>query len=112
MVTSRLPEVRPLLKMNEAQLGDLIIDAARLYHWRIVHFRPARTAAGWRTPFQGDPGFPDLVIAKGGVVLFRELKVGRGRLTLEQEHWRDALGDQWGLWTDKDLPKILRELRQ
>lgn len=98
-------------RMTESQLTDLVVDAARLYHWRVTHFRPARTVRGWSTPLQGDPGFPDLCLARNGVVIFAELKVGRGKLRPEQEKWRDALGDQWRLWTDRDLSAIIRELR-
>lgn len=99
------------LRLTEAQLTDVICDAARLYGWRVSHFRPAQTARGWRTPVQGDPGFPDLCLARDGVVVFAELKVGRGRLRPAQELWRDALGEQWRLWTDRDLDEVMQFLR-
>lgn len=98
--------------MTEAQLTAVIVDAAKLYGWRVAHFRPAQTAKGWRTAVQGDNGFPDLVLARDGEVLFRELKVGRGKLRSDQVLWRDDLGNQWGLWTDADLDQIMQELRR
>jgi hypothetical protein len=54
--------------VTEADLQATILDAARLLGWRACHFRPARTTRGWRTPVEGDPGFPDLTLAKAGVV--------------------------------------------
>lgn len=32
-------------------------------------------------------GFPDLVLAGPGGIVYRELKVGKGTTTVEQEHW-------------------------
>jgi len=52
--------------MTEQQLLDAIVQAAKLHGWMVAHFRPALTAKGWRTPMQGDPGFPDLVLARKG----------------------------------------------
>lgn len=77
--------------------------AARLYGWRAVHFRPALQRSGnWSTPFSGDGGFPDLVLAKEGKLLFIECKSGKDKLRPDQEAWRDALimaGADWRLWT-------------
>lgn len=98
--------------MTEAQLVDVIVEAAQLYGWMVSHFRPARTASGWRTALQGNQGLPDLVLARNGVVWLREVKVGRNKLRPDQERWRDAIGsDHWALWTDQDLPLILEELK-
>lgn len=54
-------------------------------------------------------GFPDLLILGPGGVLFRELKMttmpGRG-LSPIQVTWRDrvkASGQDWGIWTPRDL---------
>jgi VRR-NUC domain len=75
-----------------------VIDLARVYDWRVAHFRPAQTAHGWRTAMQGDKGFPDLTLAWNGWVLFVELKSDDGRLTPDQEAWASALGDAFYLW--------------
>ncbi len=56
----------PALQMSEAEWQDACHLDRRLYHWRIAHFRPAKTEKGWRTPMTGDVGFPDLVIARWG----------------------------------------------
>lgn len=100
------------LRMNEAQLTDVIVDAARLYGWKVAHFRPAQTARGWRTAMQGDTGFPDLVLARDGEVIMAELKVGRAKRRPDQMAWAEAIGpDLYQLWTDRDLDAIMRRLR-
>jgi len=77
--------------MTEADLTGTIVDAAGLLGYRVVHFRPARTARGWRTPVQGDIGFPDLVVARPGRVFALELKAAGGRLGEGQAEWLRAL---------------------
>lgn len=97
--------------MTEGQLAEVVIGIAKLYGWRVVHFRPARTKDGWRTAMTGDRGFPDLVLARGGVVLHVELKRQDGRLGRGQPEWADALGDSYRLWRPSDLERIKQELR-
>lgn len=77
--------------MSERELQDAVIELAKLLGWKAAHFRPARTGKGWRTPMQGDPGFPDVVLAREGRVLFLELKAERGKLSFSQEQWLEAL---------------------
>ena len=101
--------------MSHAELVDAIVDAARWYGWRVAGFRPARTDHGWRTAVLGDgKGWPDLVLVGHDRVLFREVKVGRDRLSAEQRQWRDALRDvgaDWAEWRDVDWPTgIVTEL--
>lgn len=96
---------------TEAQFQQQVIDLARLHKWRVAHFRPARTSRGWRTPVAADgSGFPDLVLARNGVVIFAELKSQRGVLSNEQRAWAAQLGIAWRLWRPRDLPDIAREL--
>lgn len=79
--------------ITEEEFLAQVVALARLYHWRVAHFRPARTARGWRTPCQFDAaGFPDLILARGhqlgvGRVIAAELKVGRNALTNAQSAW-------------------------
>lgn len=93
-------------EMTERDLQAWVIVLARLLGWRVAHFRPARTAHGWRTPVAGDgAGFPDLVLVRGERMLFRELKTERGKLRPEQEAWLSALraaGADAGVWTEAD----------
>jgi hypothetical protein len=91
-----------------------VIDLARLLKWRVAHFRPARTAKGWRTPVQADgAGFPDLVLVRDRVI-YAELKSETGRLSTDQEAWRDAIlgaGGLWYCWRPSDWPEVVAVLR-
>ena len=97
------PKPPPFL---EADLQKAVIDTARIFGYRVAHFRPAQTKHGWRTAVAGDgAGFPDCVIVGNGRVLYRELKVGRNTLSDEQAGWLEALreaGVDAGVWTDAD----------
>ncbi|MFD5089379.1 hypothetical protein ACFWMR_02170 [Amycolatopsis thailandensis] len=99
-------------EMSEQDLQQRILDVAELYGWRRIHHRPAKTAKGWRTPMQGDPGFPDLVLARDGVVIVAELKSRRGQPTDDQKLWLEALGAHARLWRPVDWPAIEQELRR
>jgi hypothetical protein len=92
--------------MTEQQLLDAILDTCRLLRLRTAHFRPARTAAGWRTAVAGDgKGFPDLVIVGLDQVVYRELKTDRGRPAAEQDVWVAALaaaGADIAIWRPRD----------
>lgn len=80
--------------MLEDELLATVLGIAKAYGWRSAHFRPARTAHGFRTAVQGDgKGFPDLVLAHGpaGRLVFAELKAQRGRHTPEQGAWLGTL---------------------
>jgi VRR-NUC domain len=98
-------------RMTENQLLDTVMQLAKFYHWQVTHFRPAWTESGWRTPLSGHKGFPDLVLARRGIVLIVELKTEKGRVTKEQERWAEAIGDQYRLWRPRDLESIKEELR-
>jgi len=82
--------IRALLDtaMTEAQFQDTVIELAQRMGWRVAHFRPARTDKGWRTPVSADgKGFPDLVLIRGGFIIFAELKSSSGKLTIDQRLW-------------------------
>lgn len=105
--------------MTEADLLGVVLETAALFSWRSAHFRPAMTSHGWRTAVSGDgKGFPDLVLVGHGSILFRELKSERrGRLSVEQEAWRDCLlanGADWSVWRPSDWVsgRIEAELRR
>lgn len=89
-----------------------IINLARLNGWRVAHFRKVKDpkTGGWRTPVGADgAGFPDLTLARGGRVVFAELKAG-GDLSKDQRAWRDAIrggATEWYLWTPADEDAII-----
>jgi hypothetical protein len=48
--------------VSERDFQAAVLEAARVFGWHVAHFRPARTAHGWRTPVAADgAGFPDIV---------------------------------------------------
>jgi hypothetical protein len=92
--------------MTETQLQTAVLDRCRVYQLRAVHFRPARTAQGWRTPVQADgAGWPDATIV-GSKLIIRELKAQGAYPTAGQRVWLDALtaaGIDACVWKPVDL---------
>jgi len=104
--------------MTEAALQSCVLDYARLTGWRAVHFRPAQNDSGrWLTPIEGDPGWPDLVLARPGRLVVAELKSARGRVEPDQQAWITLLGSVGGAvsvyvwrpvdWLDGTIRRIL-----
>lgn len=102
-----------LLTLSETDFQTRIIDRARALGWWVHHDRPARKEDGsWSTPIQGDAGFPDLVLARKGRVIFVEVKAEKGRLTSEQREWLTELsGAPWeaNVW-DRSLTLVDHEV--
>lgn len=93
---------------SETDFIDTVIELAQQAGWHVAHFRPARTAdGGWVTAMKGDPGFPDLVMAKKGSVIFAELKSKNGRPSAVQRSWLAALTDTDGnVWNGEHVAAI------
>ncbi len=95
--------------MSEKALLGCVIDTARIFGWRVAHFRSVPVKRGprvvWETPVQGDgAGFPDLVLVRESV-LWIELKVGANTLSSAQVEWIRALdraGAEHYVWTEHD----------
>jgi hypothetical protein len=102
---------RPGKLMSEEDFQQRIIETAYIYGWHVAHFRPARTASGWRTAMVGHVGFLDLVLARNGQVLIREVKRHGAKLTPGQKDWVRELGVHGGVWYPGDWDRILKELR-
>lgn len=100
VTSARARRVAPPPEPTEAEMMRAVVEAARLTGWRIHHTRPGRTMHGWRTPLEGDKGFPDAVMIhpRAGLCWFVEFKARYGRLSADQERWgRDlaAAGCDW-----------------
>ena len=92
--------------MRESEFQGIVIDMAHLYGWRVAHFRSVRTPPGYRTPVAADgAGFPDLVLAKRGELIFAELKTERGRMSDAQREWIKLLPGAV-VWRPRDLEYI------
>lgn len=68
--------------MTEADLQQLVVDAAEMHGWLVFHDNDSRRNVA---------GFPDLVLVKPPRVVFLELKSEVGRIRPEQQVWMDAL---------------------
>jgi hypothetical protein len=101
--------------MSEAELQSAVIELARMFRWRVAHFRPAKTAHGWRTPVQADgKGFPDLLLVRDRVIA-AELKSDAGKLGDDQAAWLDAFeiaGVESYVWRPSDLEQVANVLRR
>lgn len=110
--------------MSEAQWQELVIEAANranyLCHHQLIPIKKehGRTIA-WVT--EGTrKGFPDLVLCRPpeegdtrGEFFVCELKRESGKLTPEQEVWREVLqaaGVRYYLWRPSDWPQVCRVL--
>jgi hypothetical protein len=101
--------------LSEADFLRQVLQLAKLRGWRTAHFRPLRTANGsWRTAVQGDgAGFPDLLLLRGTRIIAAEMKVGKGKVTPEQDKWIKAFLDAgasayvWYPENWKDIERIL-----
>jgi hypothetical protein len=102
-------EAPQLPAITEAEFTAQVLELAKRLGWRAAHFRPARTARGWRTAVQGDgAGFPDLVLVRRRVIV-AELKAGRGKLTPAQTDWLgvfERAGITAYVWHPRDWPQI------
>lgn len=105
--------------MREVAFRAQVVEVAQYYGWLVWY--DLATNAPRRCPRCGEevdgprnpPGWPDLVLAKGASVLFRELKAGRGRLTTHQADWRARLlagGADWALWRPEEIDAIVARL--
>lgn len=105
-MTTALP-----LTLAEADFQQTVLDFARLRHWRVVHIRQAQRQSGhWAVPYEGDPGLPDLILARDGRVILAELKRHGKHPTPQQSAWLTALGEHGRLWRPDDWNQIQEEL--
>ena len=84
-------------RMPERELLERVRSLARVLGLLVYHTHDSR---------RSEPGFPDLVIAGHGRVLYAELKTQRGRLTDAQRLWISQLqdaGSEVHLWRPQDL---------
>ena len=98
------------LQQTEAQFQQAVIDLARACGWLVYHTLISRGS---------EPGFPDLVLVRGEILIFAELKTEKGRISTAQCDWIEALsrsalaaGDHVTvrLWRPSDWPEIERML--
>ena len=94
--------------MTESELQGAVIDLAQTFKWRTYHTHDSRRSAA---------GFPDLVMVRAERLIFAELKSEKGRVSIDQIHWLNALADSgcaevavWrpADWTSGEIERVLR----
>lgn len=93
---------------NETAFTNAVIELATMAGWRVHHDRMKQNV-------QGHAGFPDLCMAKGGRVIFAELKMPGKPLEPDQDLWYRALaqGDgDWYIWQPQNWDFIVRKLTE
>lgn len=111
---------------SESDFQRQVTDLAEILGWTWVHFRPAQTSKGWRTPVSGPlgKGWPDLVLVreKDRRLMFVELKRNGAPLSPEQHkvwcqltniiggHAPEPEVTVW-VWRPEDFELIQRVLR-
>ena len=98
--------------ISEADFQKKVLAFAKLCQWRACHIRPTEVGKGrWATPYQGDPGLPDLILARDGRVILIELKAEGGKLTLDQRCWIAAGGANAYVFRPSDWKRVEEVLR-
>jgi hypothetical protein len=97
---SRLADHELLARgMSEAQLQQAVVNLGEVFRWRLIYHVPDSRLVT-------SPGFPDLVMAGHGRLVFAELKSHRGRIRPDQQRWINALaeaGAEVYVWRPADL---------
>ena len=63
---------------KEAEFQAQIVELAEAQNWLVYHTHDSR---------RSQPGFPDLVLVRGGRLLFMEVKAEKGKLSPAQLNW-------------------------
>ena len=95
---------------TEREFQQLIIDYAELLRWRVYHV--AKVKRHLRA--HSSPGFPDLVLLRGGRCIAAEVKVGTNCTTRSQRAWLSTWSEIPGchavLWRP-DAPTLHEQWR-
>lgn len=104
--------------ITEAQLQSAVMDLALVLRWRRAHFRPAQLPSGkWATHMSGEPGWPDLALARHGQLVIAELKRDGKNPTADQHAWLCLLRTVPGVttviwrpadWRSGEIERVLR----
>ena len=91
--------------MHERDWQAIVVDAAKLNGWRVYHTFDSR---------RSEPGFPDLVMVRGGRLIAAELKSETGRPTRAQVDWLRDLeaveSVETYLWRPSDWEQVCEKL--
>lgn len=107
--TVTVAEYRELVRAEMSE-DDLLAEVARLLtlgHWRWHHMR--RSDLGQP---MGDPGFPDIIAVRNGVLLAIELKTAKGRMEVGQVEWLRDLASVVNVHDAVWRPATVDEIRE
>lgn len=92
--------------MTERDLQASLIDVAETFGYEVYHTYDSR---------RSQRGFPDLSMIRPPRLIFIEVKTEKGRLTRDQELWRDYLercpGVEYYLCRPSNFDEIIEILR-
>ena len=89
---------------TEKQFQANVVKAARTLGWLCYHTHDSR---------RSEKGFPDLTMVRRDRLLFAELKVGKNKLTPDQQDWLGSLlraGQEAFVWRPEDWAEIVETL--
>lgn len=109
-MTSRSARATVERSVSEDELLTAITEALSFLGYVWCHYRRSDKAI-----LMGDPGLPDIVAARAGILWMIELKSETGRLEQGQLAWRlefpvESHEFRYRLWRPSDLDVALREL--
>lgn len=93
-----------MLELTEFEFQSMVLEVAKYSGWLTYHTHDSR---------RSNAGFPDLVLVRGKVVIFAELKREKGRVRPEQKQWILALlnaGEYAVIWYPSDWDEIVKIL--
>jgi len=99
--------------MLEKDFQQAVIELAKWNGWRVHHTRTVQVRSGhWLSPGI-DAGFPDLILARAGELLFIELKLNKTKTRANQDVWLELLAAvsrigevETHVWRPSDWEKI------
>lgn len=103
----------PIVGVSEKEFQDQVVNLAHQHGWVCAHFPKRKMKMGeteyWATAGEYDAkGWPDLAIARPGLLFFAELKVGNNTASEDQKGWL-ALLDGF-LWYPDSWEEIVHVL--
>ena len=104
-------------KMLEKEFQQSLVDVARWNGWRAHATRTVQVKSGhWLSPGI-DAGFPDLILARKGELLFVECKLEKTKTRANQDLWLELLESvcrigqvECYVWRPADWEKITKRL--
>jgi len=97
--------------LTERLFQDKVEQIAKMNGWLVFHPSPKQVRAGvWRSDGKG---FPDLVLAhRERGLIFAELKIEQGKLSLDQVKWANAIKPwcEHYVWRPNQLDLIAERL--